>query len=279
MTIKQARTLLGPNKIIGYTVSSAETARDAFREGANYLGTEAIFETPTKKVTNSFLHMLIFKYSVGPLGLSILKEIVEAVPIPVVAIGGINSINANEVVSKTNCAGIACVSAIMAAKNPKEAAEHLVSCINKNNLNIEKITNKKIKEQILFAFSKIKASKPLLVHITNYVVMNITANATLHIGGLPVMIMAPEEMQEMVSKANALVLNAGTPTKELRESMVLAGKKANEINIPIVLDPVGAGATAFRTEYNSFLLKNLKISILRGNAGEMGINKLKIALV
>ena len=119
-------------------------------------------------------------------------------------------------------------------------------------------------------FERIKTNKPLLHHITNFVVMNDTANLTLHVGALPVMAHAHEEMEEMVAYAGALVLNPGTLNKEWVQSMKIAGKKANKLKIPIVLDPVGAGATTYRTNTNLHFLKNLKIAVLRGNSGEIG---------
>ena len=116
----------------------------------------------------------------------------------------------------------------------------------------------------------IRAKKPLVHHITNMVVMNDTANITLAIGALPVMAHALEEVEEMTNIASALVLNIGTLTSEQIAAMLLAGKRANERNIPIVLDPVGAGATRLRTESSLRLLSELKISVLRGNAAEIG---------
>src|SRR5271166_3573747 len=88
---------------------------------------------------------------------------------------------------------------------------------------------------------QIRERKPLIHHITNMVVMNDTANITLAIGALPVMAHAIEEVAEMVGIASALVLNIGTLTPSQVEAMLVAGKCANERNIPIVLDPVGAG--------------------------------------
>ncbi|HSW88993.1 MAG TPA: hydroxyethylthiazole kinase, partial [Candidatus Saccharimonadales bacterium] len=111
---------------------------------------------------------------------------------------------------------------------------------------------------------------PLLNHITNFVVMNDTANLTLHLGALPVMAHAKEEMEEMVAMAGSLILNPGTLNTEWVESMNIAGKKANSLNIPIVLDPVGAGATTYRTKTNMDFLQNLHIAVLRGNSGEIG---------
>jgi hydroxyethylthiazole kinase len=115
----------------------------------------------------------------------------------------------------------------------------------------------------------IRERKPLVHSITNFVVMNETANATLCIGALPIMSHAIEEVEEMVGIASALVLNIGTLTPDWIDAMELAGKKANEIGIPVILDPVGAGATTLRTNSSKRLLENVKISIVRGNAGEL----------
>lgn len=120
------------------------------------------------------------------------------------------------------------------------------------------------------AFSRIREQKPLIHHITNLVVMNDTANVTLHLGALPVMAHAAEEVAEMASIAGALVLNPGTLTPVWVESMRLAGRAASEGGTPVVLDPVGAGATRLRTDTNRQLLQELNVTIVRGNAGEIG---------
>jgi hydroxyethylthiazole kinase len=117
--------------------------------------------------------------------------------------------------------------------------------------------------------ASLRAKKPLIHQITNYVVMNETANATLALGALPVMAHARQEVEEMVGLARALVLNIGTLSEHWIESMLLAGRAANERRLPIVLDPVGAGATRYRTETARRLLDELEIAVLRGNAGEI----------
>jgi hydroxyethylthiazole kinase len=116
---------------------------------------------------------------------------------------------------------------------------------------------------------ELRERKPLIHQITNYVVMNETANATLALGALPVMAHAREEVEEMVGLASALVLNIGTLSKHWIEAMLLAGRAANERGIPIVLDPVGAGATRYRTDTAGRLLDELEIAVVRGNAGEV----------
>src|ERR1043166_516261 len=94
----------------------------------------------------------------------------------------------------------------------------------------------------------IRERKPLVHQITNYVVMNETANATLALGALPVMAHALQEVEEMASAASALVLNIGTLSDDWVEAMLLAGKAANQSGAPVVLDPVGAGGARERTE-------------------------------
>ncbi|MDZ4655325.1 MAG: hydroxyethylthiazole kinase [Coriobacteriia bacterium] len=117
----------------------------------------------------------------------------------------------------------------------------------------------------------IRSKRPLIHSITNYVVMNETANAILCLGALPVMAHAIEEVEEMASIAGAVVLNIGTLTPELVDSMVLAGQAANAAGVPVVLDPVGAGATRLRTEACERLLAEVDVAVVRGNAGEIAI--------
>jgi len=115
----------------------------------------------------------------------------------------------------------------------------------------------------------LREKKPLIHNITNYVVMNYTANILLSIGASPVMAHAQEEVEEMVSIAGALVLNIGTLTPYWIDTMVKAGKKANDLNIPIILDPVGSGATGLRTDSARRLIHELSVSVIRGNASEV----------
>jgi hydroxyethylthiazole kinase len=117
--------------------------------------------------------------------------------------------------------------------------------------------------------ASIRERKPLVHQITNYVVMNETANATLAVGALPVMAHAREEVEEMVGLASALVLNLGTLSPHWVEAMLLAGKAANARGIPVVLDPVGAGATRYRTDAARRILDEVRVTVLRGNAGEV----------
>ena len=116
---------------------------------------------------------------------------------------------------------------------------------------------------------ELRERKPLVHQITNYVVMNETANATLALGALPVMAHAREEVEEMVGLASALVLNIGTLSEQWIEAMLLAGRAASERGIPVVLDPVGAGATRYRTDTARRILEEVQVTVLRGNQGEI----------
>jgi hydroxyethylthiazole kinase len=115
----------------------------------------------------------------------------------------------------------------------------------------------------------LRARRPLVHNLTNYVVMNETANAILALGALPVMAHAREELEDMVGHAGALVLNIGTLDAAWIRSMLAAGRAANARGVPVVLDPVGAGATGYRTNTAKRLLDELDVAVLRGNAGEI----------
>lgn len=115
----------------------------------------------------------------------------------------------------------------------------------------------------------IKIKSPLIHNITNYVVMEKTANALLSIGASPVMAHACEEVAEMTSLADSLVINIGTLSLHWVEAMGIALKTANTLGIPAILDPVGAGATAYRTETVRMLLKHETVALIRGNASEI----------
>jgi hydroxyethylthiazole kinase len=115
----------------------------------------------------------------------------------------------------------------------------------------------------------IRTEYPLIHQITNYVVMNETANITLAVGASPVMAHALAEVEEMAAYAGALVLNIGTLSPEWVDAMVLAGRAANRHGAPVVLDPVGAGATRMRTDACHRILAEVAVAIVRGNAAEV----------
>ena len=124
-------------------------------------------------------------------------------------------------------------------------------------------------ERIWADVQRIRAEAPVVHNITNYVVMNITANALLALGASPVMAHAEEEAAEMTAIARSLVINIGTLSTPWIAAMFKAGHAAIRMGHPIVLDPVGAGATAFRTDTARKLLAELSPAIVRGNASEI----------
>jgi hydroxyethylthiazole kinase len=125
------------------------------------------------------------------------------------------------------------------------------------------------KDEIWSALRTIREKAPVVHSITNYVVMNSTANALLALGASPVMAHAEEEMEEMVGIASALVINIGTLSPAWVRSMFRAAEAARKRKIPIVLDPVGAGATSYRTRTARELIQAVPPEIIRGNASEI----------
>src|SRR3989339_1221937 len=117
----------------------------------------------------------------------------------------------------------------------------------------------------------IQEKKPLIHHLTNWVTIYDCAQVTRSLGALPVMAHAKEEVPEMVMLASALVLNIGTLTKDFVEAQILAGKAANKKGIPVVLDIVGCGATKMRSEASEQILREVKVSLIKGNYGEISV--------
>ncbi|TCS94837.1 hydroxyethylthiazole kinase [Hazenella coriacea] len=120
-----------------------------------------------------------------------------------------------------------------------------------------------------YNWEKIREIQPLIHHITNSVTINDCANMTLACGASPVMADAEEEVEEMVVQSQSLVLNMGTLSKSYIDRMIKAGKAANQQQVPVVLDPVGVGATSFRFQSVERLLAEVKFAVIRGNASEI----------
>jgi hydroxyethylthiazole kinase len=126
-----------------------------------------------------------------------------------------------------------------------------------------------INKKIIELLKDLREKNPLVHHITNYVTVNDCANITLAIGGSPVMADDINEVSEMVSIASSFVINIGTLNSRSVESMIKAGKRANELKIPVILDPVGAGATSYRTETCKRIISEVKLAVIRGNLSEI----------
>ena len=115
----------------------------------------------------------------------------------------------------------------------------------------------------------VRETHPLIHNITNYVTVNDCANILLACGGSPIMADDPEEVEEITSICSGLNLNIGTLNSRTIPSMLLAGKRANELGHPVVLDPVGAGASSLRTKTALELLEKIRFTVIRGNISEI----------
>lgn len=126
-----------------------------------------------------------------------------------------------------------------------------------------------LEQDIASLLTKVQKARPLVHNMTNVVVTNFTANGLLALGASPVMAYAREEVADMAKVAGALALNIGTLSTEQVDAMIIAGKSANLHGVPVLLDPVGAGATRLRTESAQRILGEVKIALIRGNASEI----------
>ncbi|OAA77740.1 thiamine-phosphate pyrophosphorylase [Akanthomyces lecanii RCEF 1005] len=242
MNVHEARKLVGHDKIIGVTASNADEAIRACEDGADYLGLGTVYSTATKKDTKSII---------GPSGVrAILKAMVEAGhgAVPAVCIGGISNDNAARVLAQTNAApaakpldGVAVVSAIIAADDPAEAARHLAGHIA-------------------------VAAIPLVV---GAVVQNFAANVALAVGASPIMSNYAAEAADLAKLGGALVVNMGTVTPEGLANYKQAIKAYNDAGRPIILDPVGAGATAIRRAATAEILALGRFAVIKGNVAEI----------
>lgn len=186
--------------------------------------------------------------------------------------------------------GVAVVSEVVASPEPSKSARKLKEAY----WSWSNVTKQLTKESTSYTASTIKGgvadllrvireTKPLIhqvmsllasfmcmahfLQITNIVVANQSANATLALGASPIMASAPEEMYDLSCVLGALLVNFGT-VKD-RKSMLAAGKFANDVKKPVVFDPVGVGATEYRRKIAAELLDTWQASVIKGNAGEL----------
>ncbi|KAL7312099.1 thiamine biosynthetic bifunctional enzyme [Mucor circinelloides] len=266
MPLTRAREILGPNKIIGVSCNTEQEAAIAIRDGADYLGIGAVWFTSTKKN---------IKQPLGVEGVQRILRSMEANPVPTVAIGGIGAKNACELLEGSNTGkihidGLAIVSAIMAAEDPKTVCEELLSLIRSSLSKVGVKANNTVNDAVTFAVQaakNIKSKTPMVHHITNYVVINDNANATLAVGASPIMSTNRQEMEQLAAVNGAMLLNMGTLNDV--DTMVLAAQANARHKNPVVLDPVGCGATTFRKEILARFLNECQLTVIKGNAGEI----------
>lgn len=126
-----------------------------------------------------------------------------------------------------------------------------------------------ILDKVVRLLEEVRAKKPLVHSITNYITATDCANVILAVGGSPTMADYVKEVEEIASISSAVVLNMGVISDGMVESMILAGKSANKNNVPVIFDPVGAGVANFRNESAEKILSEVKIDIIRGNISEI----------
>ncbi|KAJ7218098.1 thiamine biosynthetic bifunctional enzyme Thi4, partial [Mycena pura] len=275
MPIDIARRLMPKGSVIGISCNSLDDVQRARESSADYVGLGAVWDTPTKKLTNR---------PIGVRGLGPMLQALDGTKIQAVAIGNVESILLplqarllHGSVSATNHSldGVAVVSDIVASPDPRHAAHLLKSTFLKYKKNTlpsvrdRVCSREEILDKALAIMSAVRKSTPLVHQITNVVVSNQSANITLAVGASPIMATAPEEMSDLSKLSNALLVNIGTLVAETFQGMLKGGYYANAAGIPIVLDPVGVGATDFRKDRVNDLLDIWQPTVIKGNAGEL----------
>lgn len=273
MPVHIARSLLPPSTIIGVSCNNLEHVQQAIRDGVDYIGIGPVWPTSTKKLTNPVI---------GVRGVGPLLAALDGTTVKAVAIGGVKSDNLLRTLhgsmssSGHKLDGIAVVSEIVASHEPyaisrtlRETYTAWDSCTAEQRAKPSILyTAENIKAGVANLMGIIQTTNPLIHHITNVVVTNQSANATLALGASPIMATTPEEMEDLSRVLGALLINFGTVTD--KAGMILAGKYANRERKPIVFDPVGVGATQFRRKTAAYLLNTWQASVIKGNAGELG---------
>lgn len=272
MDLGTARRILGPDAIIGVTANNLSEAVVAASEGASYLGIGTVYATPTKENTSSII---------GTAGVkNILHSLSTAgMTIPTVAIGGLNASNVQRVMFQSKSPskgldGVAVVSAIVAAHDPKTAASELRSLIDKVPISMspkagENRSVETLLSQIARIVKELGVRSPLCHNMTNLVVQNFAANVALCIGASPIMANYGEEAKDLAGLGGALVINMGTVTPDGLTNYIQAIRAYNQVGGPVLFDPVGAGATAVRRQSVRTLMSNGYFDLIKGNENEI----------
>lgn len=257
------------------TVSTVTEALKACRQGADYLGIGTMFATPTKTNTKDII------------GTTGTQEILRAISdegsnVRTVTIGGINTTNVQRVLYQSSCPtkqldGVAVVSAIIAAKDPKSTAEEILSLVKSPPpFAAASLANSRKKQDASSLISQIPGviravgeKNPLSHNMTNLVVQNFAANVALAVGGSPIMANYGQEAKDLSKLGGSLVINMGTVTPEGLQNYSLSLRAYNLKGGPVVLDPVGAGATAVRRSAIKTLMVEGYFDVIKGNEGEI----------
>ncbi|KAL0473417.1 Hydroxyethylthiazole kinase family domain-containing protein [Neurospora intermedia] len=274
MELSTARRLLGPDAIIGVTVSTIQEAMVACKGGADYLGIGTVYATPTKTNTKNII---------GAAGVrNILQAMADAGydHVKTVCIGGINAENLQRIVYQSEAPskkldGVAVVSALVAAPDPEAAAKNLLGLFNSQPPFVREATSPRaetadsILELVPEVVLEVARKKPLSHNMTNLVVQNFAANVALAIGASPIMANNGEEAFDLCKLGGALVVNMGTVDPDGLQNYLKALRAYNSVGQPVVYDPVGAGATTLRRSAVKTILSHGYLDIIKGNEGEI----------
>ncbi|KAJ4298170.1 thiamine biosynthetic bifunctional enzyme [Kalmusia sp. IMI 367209] len=286
MNVTEARRLLGEDKIIGATVSSIDEARVAVERGADYLGIGTLYATSTKKNTKEIIGIngirRILRY---------LDSTSEASKnIKTVCIGGVNASNIQRVVYQLHAPsdtstpksidGVAVVSAIIGAQDVRSATSNLMTLLSSpppfaphpessSLLSADWTSLAGLQKAARSATKAVHSTSPLSHNMTNLVVQNFAASVALAIGASPIMSNNGAEAADLAKLGGALVINMGTATPEALSNHRAAIAAYNAVGGPIVLDPVGAGATSARKDALAYLLASGYFDLVKGNEAEI----------
>ncbi|KAI0128705.1 Hydroxyethylthiazole kinase family-domain-containing protein [Xylariales sp. AK1849] len=275
LDLPTARKILGPDVIIGVTVSNVDELHAAATGGADYAGIGTVFATPTKENTKSIIgidglqQLLMYLYTS--------KSKIQSV-----CIGGINASNISRVMwqsaAKTKSLdGVAVVSAIMAAADPEATSRGLLRLIKTPPAFAKFTVTHKLEERsadellgiIPEIIKAVDKQKPLSHNMTNLVVQNFAANVALCVGASPIMANYGEEAKDLAGLGGALVVNMGTVTADGLQNYLKALRAYNDAGQPVVYDPVGAGATAVRRSATKTILNGGYVDVIKGNQSEI----------
>lgn len=293
LPLSEARKLLGPKRLLGISVNTVQQAKEAREsKAADYAGVGPCYGTQSKAgiTEDKILGIQGAQAVVAELAAS-----AGAVRLPCVLIGGINQATAARALFGSFSAanhpqGIAVISAIVARTDPGVAARELGSITTKYLLGIEAITSVHANKSafhstqdadqapasyidaaadLLASHRKAERGPPLIQTITSHVSSTMSANLALAFSSSPIMSHEAEEAADLSLAIGALVLNIGTISESSRQGMRVAGMSANKNRKPVVLDPVGGGATQFRKKIVRDILNHTQVTLLKGNAAEL----------
>jgi thiamine-phosphate diphosphorylase/hydroxyethylthiazole kinase len=274
MDLKGAREILGPDAVIGVSTNTEDEAIRAAKDGADYIGIGTVNATQTKDVKNV----------IGTRGVQqILAALVEndLGHVRTVCIGGMNAANSQRILYQTatpqkKLDGVAIVSAIMGSDDAKAATANLANLIatpppfaTSTQKQKQPLTRDAVVAAVPALIARTAAKKPLCHNMTNLVVQNFAANVALAVGASPIMSNNGLEAADLAALGGSLVINMGTTTPEIRANHLKALAAYNAIGGPVVLDPVGAGATAQRREGVKALMAGGYFDLIKGNEGEI----------